>query len=82
MAEGMVNVNTYKVANTYTYLNFTGFHIACMISLQSQYQRSQHHSLRVNTQLHTPYDENLEWYVTTTNLHSPDLVTLLANLSD
>lgn len=33
-AEGIVKVNTYSVANTYTYLNFTGLYIACIISLQ------------------------------------------------
>lgn len=32
-ADGSVRVNTYSVANKYMYLNFCGFHIACMISL-------------------------------------------------
>lgn len=33
-AEGIVKVNTYSVANTYTNLNLTGLYIACIISLQ------------------------------------------------
>lgn len=35
-ADGIVRVNTYKVATRYMYLNFWGFHIACMISLEEK----------------------------------------------
>ena len=38
---GTVIVNTYSVHATYTYLYLTGFHIACMISLQI-FIESQH----------------------------------------
>lgn len=37
-ADGRVSVNTYRVATRYMYLNFWGFHIACIISLQTQIQ--------------------------------------------
>ena len=35
IADGNVNVKTYKVAVKYTVLNFLGFHIACIISLHT-----------------------------------------------
>lgn len=39
-AEGRVSVSTYKVAIRYISLNFCGFHIACMISLHDQNNKS------------------------------------------
>ena len=38
VADGSVSVSTYRVANKYMALNFWGFHIACMISLNTQEQ--------------------------------------------
>ncbi|KAJ0909399.1 hypothetical protein HanRHA438_Chr07g0321161 [Helianthus annuus] len=40
--DGSVNVNTYSVAYRYMYLNFCGFHIACIISLQKETCKSNH----------------------------------------
>lgn len=35
MADGIVNVNTYNVANRKTFLNLAGLYMACIISLPS-----------------------------------------------
>lgn len=43
-ADGKVNVNTYSVAIKYIILNFCGFHIACIISLQ--YYKIKYNTVR------------------------------------
>ena len=45
-ADGIVRVNTYKVAKRYMYLNFRGFHIACMISLEEKKEKEKKRKAR------------------------------------